>query len=434
MTSRCTALRRLSSFALNSAAPIALAALVVTACEPNAGYLRRWANTPDSEDRFVEYLQDSTVSHEVHVAALELLLEQWDYSMSVISSGSALRGMEDSSERNATIQDTIPHLRSLYDQGEGWTHKMRDAAYHLRRSTDDQAVQQQLEELIFDWTQNHWDPCQQNTGVVRTSDLLEVVGEERATAKLVEVVKESAFDRLLCLGRDVSELAWMHASEAVATAYLERWGAGELTDNEQLKFEFLEHMMRFNQTVAMRTWMFEQLLSDEIAPLHKNVILDVVSDNPTDADIDGYTRLLSTETNGRWAAFEAIVNARGSDGLELALSELPSTGEYGFYNGAVRPDGLKSVTGTILCEITKLSELGDNARVVFERHMQDENVHARLIAIACLAKYGDAQTVTRLRAYRRELGRRGVPAPGFGEDATIQSVIDDTVVAIQERR
>ncbi|MFT6396008.1 MAG: hypothetical protein ACJAYU_000750 [Bradymonadia bacterium] len=393
--------------------------LGVMACEPTPGYLERWANTPNSEDRFIEYLTDAELSHEVHVTALELLIEQWDYSASSLYNGGLLLQVEDVSSRDAILRDATP--------------KIRDAAYHLRAATSNEEVIVSLDAIIIDWIGNHWDPCQMGLGVVQTSELLSVAGVENAQAKVIEVVSEGTFERLLCFGREVQNLEWLRASNEVAQAYISRWEDGEISENPQLRFEFFEHLIRFRNTEVMRTWMFQQIAGDGMEALYKNAILDALSDDPTDEDIEGYITLLSNETYARWSAFQSIVEARGSDGLEAVLTNLPPTGEYGFYDGAVRPDGLKSVTSNFLCELTKLVELGDNARSVFERHITDENVNSRLISVACLAKFGERSTISRLTEVRDALGADPVPAPGFGTEASVQSVIDDAIAAISAR-
>lgn len=418
---------------LNLLLLVALAGVVFAACEPTPGYLRRWANTDGSEEKYIGYLQDPDLSHEVHVTALELLIEQWDYSMSYLSDGAAIRQMADAAERDATLRDATPRLRELYEQGEGWTVKMRDAAFHLRQATGNPDVRAGFDAIIIDWFNDHYDPCQVGRGTVSTTQLLAVVDSAAVQPKIIEVIEESAFDRVLCFGRDIPILEWMHQSDAVASAYIERWETGQNSEHPQLRFEMLEHMLRFSSTEPMRSWMFNKVGDADTDALFRNLILDALSDDPSDADIEGYTELLSNETYARWAAFQAIVNARGSDGLEHVLDNLPADGEYAFYDGGVQPDGFESVADNILCTLPKLDELGDNARVVFERHISDENMPARLISIACLERFGDRGTIDDLEAARRQLGRDDVPAPGFGDGASVQSVIDEAVGAIRER-
>lgn len=309
---------------------------------------------------------------------------------------------------------------------------MRDAAFHLRQASAAPEARAPYDAVLADWFENHYDPCALGRGTVSTTQLLSVMDPVAATPKLTEVLREGAFDRVLCLGRDVPALEWLNASEPVAAAYVERWESGNISEHPQLRFEMLEHMLRYGGTEAMRAWMFARLSDPEFDPLFKNLILDSLSRSPSDADVEGYVALLGNETYARWAAFQAIVNARGSDGLEQALSGLPAESEYGFYDGQVRPDGLKSVAENIVCSIPKLAELGDNARVVFERHIADPNLAARAIAVTCLGRFGDRQTVGRLTAARDALGRAPVSAPGFGE-TSVQAAMDLAIAAIQAR-
>ncbi len=415
-----------------TAAVCLFGSLALAGCEPTPSYLDRWANTPGSEDRFEGYLHDPDLSHETRVRALELLIEQWDHSMSRLNGGASVRQIADATERDAVLRDVTPRVRELYDEGGAWTHKMRDAAFNLRQATNDASIRAGYDAILQDWFNTHWDPCLQSAGVVSTSQVLTAIGAENAVAKIDEVIAEGAFDRVLCFGRDVTSVEWVYASDSTAQAFATRWDAGEVSENTQLRFEYFEYMLRFSDTPSMRNWLFDRLSDDSLDPLFKNAILDAVAENPTDADIEGYTRLLTNETYGRWAAVQAIVNARGSDGLEHVLSNLPADGEYGFYDGRVRADGFRSVSNNIVCTLTKLEELGDNARVVFERHIADANVPARLISISCLAKYGDRQTVARLNTASAAMAEP-VPAPGYGEGATIQSVIAETVAAITAR-
>ena len=419
---------------LSALALALLAPLVLGACEPTPAYLQRWANTPESEDRFEEYLLDETLSHEVHVKALELLLEQWQYSSSKLVNGGIVRDMRPIAERDATLRDAAPRLAALYEDGGATALRMRDAAYHMHLATDDVAIKDTYLAVVRSWV-NAWDPCESSGGSVRIADLIQVAGEEAVGAKLVEHLRESPFDRVICLGREVgNSVPWMMESTAIAEAYTQRWENPENPDNPQLRFEMLEDMAAYIGVPAMRTWMFNQLTNPDLDALFKNAILDVLSDNPSDEDVAGYRDLLANESYARWSAMQQILAIQGSDGLTFVLDNLPAEGLYGFYDGAQRPDGLKSVAENIVCVMPKLDELGDNARVVFERYIRSENNPVRTLAIGCLAFVGDSQTVTRLQSLRTELGRRAVPATSWGEDVSLQDVIDASIASIQSRR
>lgn len=419
----------------SSALAIALlAAFVSVGCEPTPAYLERWANTPESEEKFAGYLLDESLSHEVHVKALELLIAQWQYSSGMLMNGGILRDMQPIAERDATLRDAAPRLRAIYDEGDASRMRMRDAAFHLRMATDDTSIKDLYNAVVQDWVNNHWDPCEASGGAVRVADLIEAAGQAAVETKLVEILRESPFDRVICFGREVgTSVPWMLESTAVAEAYVHRWDNGETTDNLQLRFEMLEDMSAYIQVPAMRTWMFAQLTNNELDPVLKNAILDILSDNPSDEDVAGYRELLANETYARWSAVQQILDIQGSDGLRFILDNLPADSQYGFYDGAQRPDGLKSVAQRIVCVMPKLQELGDNARVVFEQHIRSDNNPVRTLAIGCLAFVGDSQTVGRLQELRTELGRRAVPATSWGAEATLQDVIDETIAAIQTR-
>ena len=83
---------------------------VFSACEPTPGYLQRWPNTPESEERFKGYLLDSDLTHEVRVKALELLIEQWDYSASMLFNGGTLDEIADTATRDAILRLSLIHI------------------------------------------------------------------------------------------------------------------------------------------------------------------------------------------------------------------------------------------------------------------------------------------------------------------------------------
>jgi len=410
-----------------------LVACLALACQPTPSYIRRWANTEGSEEKFVGYLQDSSLPLEVRVTALELLLDQWSYSSAMLSEGAAVKQIEDTAVRDQILRGVVPHMRTRFAEGDKLTVEMRDAAYHLRSATTTPEVIAEFDAILSEWLLTKWDPCRVGSGLIRTLDVVSVLGEATAGPKVAEVIRQGAFDRVLCFGRDVVGVEWMKTSDLVAQAYIDRWASGNIDEHAQLQFELLEQTLRLSAAPLMRAWVFQRIADPNTDPLHKNAMLDAVANAPSAADAAGYRSMLTSETNTRWAAFQALVDSGGSEGLQDALQNLPATGEYGYYNSAIAPDGLKQVTANFLCSLTKLRELGDNARVVFERHMTSDNIYARLISIACLATYGDAQTYQRLTDYKGTLGRTPVPAPAFGEGATVQGVIDETLTAIATR-
>ena len=181
----------------------------------------------------------------------------------------------------------------------------------------------------------------------------------------------------------------MMESTAIAEAYTQRWENPENPDNPQLRFEMLEDMAAYIGVPAMRTWMFNQLTNPDLDALFKNAILDVLSDNPSDEDVAGYRDLLANESYARWSAMQQILAIQGSDGLTFVLDNLPAEGLYGFYDGAQRPDGLKSVAENIVRHAEGTS-WRQRPRGVRALHPLGEQP-VRTLAIGCLAFVGDSQ-------------------------------------------
>ncbi|MFT4702402.1 MAG: hypothetical protein ACI81R_000086 [Bradymonadia bacterium] len=408
--------------------------LLLGACEPTPSYLQRWADTAGSEERFSSYLLDSDLTHDVHVKSLELLIEQWDHSSGILFNGGTVKEIEDLERRNLILTDAAPRLRELYNQGDSWSHKMRDASYHLRQGTESPEVRALFDAVLIDWMNTQWDPCRVNAGVVRVADVMNVTGQDPIIAKMSEWIREGEFDRVICFGTETGRnVEWLANSEPLANAYIERWNSGNISESDTLRFQMLEGMARMVSVPVMREWMSQQIMSDDTEAFLKNAILDVLNDNPSGGDLELYRGMLTNESNARWSAFQSIIDMNGSDGLTYVLDNLPADSEYGYYRGAVQVDGLMNVANNIVCVLPKLEELGDNARRVFERYIASENLNVRALSIGCLAFVGDRQSITRLAAAREALGREPVAAPAWGEGMNFQTLIDETVATIQAR-
>lgn len=403
-------------------------------CEPTPAYLEKWANREGSEEMFARYLRDPDVSHEVRVTALRLLIEQWDYSAALFrEDGGILREIPDPAERDRTLLDTLPRVRELYAE-EATRLKMRDVLFTIRPASDSAEVRAAIDETLLDWFNNHWEPCVESASSVSPGRLVETLGQAASEPRLVRTIAEGGFNDMLCQGRTIDRVEWLAQSDALAQAYVDRWRRGIDTNSLQLKVEFVDHMLRLRSRPAIREWMFAGSSDPAIEAEIRNLLLEWISREEVDGDQARLVELMRTsETYARWSAFEMLVNRGGSDGLELALSSLPNSGEYGFYRGEVLPNGFRSVAENVVCPITRLQELGDNARAVFQRHIADPNPYVQVLSIECLKRFGDSSTVARLNELKTALGRAPVPAPRFGEGATVQALIDETITAIQTR-
>jgi len=450
------------------ASALVLASLALGGCEPTPGYLERWANTEGSEEMFTGYLQDPELSHEVHVKALELLIDQWEYSSGLFTSGELLGGMPDPAERDATIMDVVPHLQARYDNPETRGHTM-DALYHIRRSTDSNEVHQAIDGILVGWVTNAWEPCLERGGMVSTPQLFTVLGAGPVKPRILHFINEGRFEDVICLVRGrMADVDWLAQQEDIAMAYTERWdaehqynvelaaqivaarsgeeveGSGEeafdpdhaesrYNGRMPLLFELLEHTFQFRDLDAYRNWLFESVAQEGLDPLFKNAMLDLLNRNPRDDDGPRYVELLQAPRLTRWAAFQTLVDRQSSEGLTMALDNLPNDASLHYIGGGFPDDGFKTIAEDVLCSIGSIEELGDNARRVFEERINAENPYVRSLSITCLQRYGDAQTIETLRAALEALGRDEVPVPGFGEGVTFQSLIEESITAIETR-
>jgi hypothetical protein len=411
---------------------LALGTLGLGGCAPTPGLLEKWANRDGSEEMFAEYLQNPDVTPEVRTTALRLLIDQWQYSSQMFLNGRVLRAMPDAAQRDATILAVVPHLTARYEAAETRT-QARDAAFQIRGGTDSAEVQTAIDEILMRYVNNDWSPCVESGGSVSSSQVFTVLGPTRVESRIVTVVNDGTFDELLCVARTVGNVPWLIESTAIGTAITARWDAGNLSDVPQFNFELLEFLMRFKTVEPVRAWFFARLSDPNFDPTFKNAVLDWVGRNPAESDIAQYMQLLTNERYTRWSATQAIIERNGSDGLRTVLQSLPATGEYAYYDGEVRPDGFRSVADRVFCTLTKLQEIGDNARRVFEESLATPGVPARALSLSCLKTFGDAQSVAAITTWKTALGELPIPVPGFGEAVTLQSLADETIAAIQAR-
>jgi hypothetical protein len=422
--------QRLSRFAL--AGLLSLSVTGITGCEPTPSFLQQWANTPDSEERFAEYLKDPSVSHEVRVTALELLIRQWQYSAPMFAGGQVLREMPDPAERDAVIRDVVPFL-SAYVRDASTSSRGRDAVMAIREGTDDAAVLGQLNAILLEFINNQWTPCLQSSGSTSAQTILSALPEAEAAPRVAAVFREGETSDVICFVTNITNVSWLNQSSTVAEAYMERYNSGNIPEGDQARFDYIQYSLKMIEQPVIREFYFSRIANLETDPLHRNFMLDALAQNPVENEQERYLALLEVPLTVRWAAVQTIVQRDGSQGLEAVLSNLPANGEFRIYQGSVQEDGFKQSAENIVCAITKLGELGDFARQTFERHIEDENLNARALSLSCLERFGNAQTAERLRAWADGLGAESVPTPPGYAGLSFQELAQETIEAIAAR-
>ena len=401
-------------------------------CEPTPAFLEEWANTNGSEERFAEYLHDPSVSHEVRVKALELLIRQWSYSTNMFTGGAVLRDMPDPAERDAVIRDVLPLITPGLREERG-VATIRDALVALREGTDTAAVQAEIDAALALYINEIWSPCLQTSGAGSAEALLNLLSPSLVLPRLMSILRESTPTDLDCFVSNINDVAWFSTSAEMAQAYVDRYNAGTITDHPQARYTFAEYSVEFAGVPAIREFYFTKIAEPTVDPLHLNFMLDALAQNPLPEDRERYVALLTVPNLIRWTAFDMLIKLGGSEGLEQGLSSLPASGPMNYYDGEMLPNGFKLAAENIACNRPRLSELGDYARQAFERHLDDANQNTRSLSLVCLKAHGNAQTVTRLTEWVAALGSDPVPTPeGFG-GISYQELGAEVIQAIQTR-
>lgn len=401
-------------------------------CEPTPAFLEEWANTNGSEERFAAYLRDPSVSHEVRVKALELLIRQWTYSTNMFSDGAVLRDIPDPGERDAVIRDVLPLITPGLRADTGVAN-IRDALIALRAGTDSAAVQAEVDAALALYINEIWSPCLVTSGAGSAEALLNLLSPSQVLPRLMSVMRESTPTDLDCFISNINDVAWFATSAEMAQAYVDRYNAGTITDHPQARYTFAEYSVEFSGVPAIREFYFTKIAEPTVDPLHLNFMLDALAQNPQPEDSARYVTLLTVPNLIRWTAFDMLIKLGGSGGLEQGLSSLPASGAMNYYDGAMLPNGFKLAAENIACNRPRLSELGDYARQAFERHLDDANQNTRSLSLVCLKAHGNAQTVTRLTEWVAALGSAPVPTPeGFG-GISYQELGAEVTQAIQTR-
>jgi hypothetical protein len=408
------------------------AGALVGGCEPTPAFLEQWANTDGSEERFAGYLRDPSVSHEVRVKALELLIRQWSYSTNMFSGGALLREMPDPAERDAVIRDVLPLITPGLREERG-VASVREALVALREGTDTAAVQAEIDAALATYINEIWSPCLVTSGAGSAEALLNLLPPALVLPRLTSIMRESTPADLDCFVSNINDVAWFATSADMAQAYVERYNAGTITDHPQARYTFAEYSVEFSGVPAIREFYFTKIAEPTVDPLHLNFMLDALAQNPQPEDRARYVTLLSVPNLIRWTAFDMLIKLGGSEGLEQGLSSLPDSGPMNYYDGEMLPNGFKLAAENIACNRPRLSELGDYARQAFERHLDDANQNSRALSLVCLKAHGNAQTVTRLTEWVAALGSAPVPTPeGFG-GISYQELGAEVIQAIQTR-
>lgn len=411
----------------------ALLGLTFAACKPTPDYLDRWANREGSEEKFIGYLQDPETSHAVKVRALELLVEQWQYSSSLMRNGEPLTKLEPG-ERARVVKDAVPGMQKIADESDAMKVRVRDAAYNISKAVEDAEAREALRGIVANWLKNDWEPCR-SIGAVPTADLFQMVGPEIGKPIILEEIKTGDYAQIVCTLQSTRGVAWRDSSEEIAVAVRDKWVEGNLPDNTQARVSYLDEFAPLVNHEPIKVWLFSEFSNSETPAVYRNYFVELLASNRSESDIPRYIELLKLENNFRWMAVKALVDIENAAGLDRALNKLPADSDYAYFDGSRRYDGFKRAS-EVVCKLKRLGEIEDQARDVFEKHLNDENIYTRVISIDCLGTYGDTESIQKLEQLRSGLSRSdNVDVPYWtGQDEptiTLRDLIDESIKEIQ---
>jgi hypothetical protein len=416
---------------------IALAAVALAACRVGVGDLEKWRNRRGSEQKFVDWMLDPEASDEVRAKAIDMLFEQ--YGCTGCEGATYLPRVADlpPERRDQAIRDALPHIVELYQGAEfslggdatGRLRpvQVRDGAIMLYDATDNPDVRAQIiDQIVARWLREQYSPCITSVGRHPNSRILSMVGQERGLPVVVGVIRAGTIDDIICQDSYLSDVTWLPAAaDLLATAYTARYDSAppDTPDNQRY---FVAAMVRLPESQVLKNWIFDHILSSE-TPLLTDVVdafLDYVRPLSDASDSPRYVAMIS-QFDGyiRWIGFENVVRLRGADGLDAALAAIPDAGVWGRWGDEVVDDGLKRAAEWV-CDRPELTALGADGRAVLERHLQDNNLVARAIAIECLGALGNDDTVALLQP----LTQADTAIPSWGtENNTVGAVAQDVI-------
>ena len=304
--------------------------------------------------------------------------------------------------------------------------KVRDAVFILLDTTETEETRTALIGLIVRWLQEHYDPCVLSSGRHTAADVLSTVGPERGLEIVTHKIENGSFEDIVCQSTTLVDVSWLPSiADQVSEAYIRRWEDRPPEDLD-LQLVMIDSMLLVPESRSLKTWVFMNHLANNdseimrISPDAIMAFMEYVRPLSSADDIAYFeTMLRIREGNLRWMAFEDIVRLGGAAGLSRALAAIPDAGIWSRWAGEIREDGLRRAA-TYLCG-RPIRDIVDEARTIFEAHIETPNLVARAIAIRCLAEIGNEATIELLASQANNEAR--VPAWGSEEESTVAALV-----------
>jgi len=427
------------------AALLVLLMLLAVGCKVSPRTLEKWRNRPGSEENFVMWMLDPELSAEVRSKAIEMLIEQYNYE-----GPEYLPRVADlpQDQRDQAIMDALPRITALYEGAEftlgtdDLFHlepvQVRDSAFILMETTETPEVREALLTLIFRWLQEKYNPCITYSGKHSAAEVLTTVGPTRGMEVVAHFIESGTMEEMICHTSSLAHVSWLpEVADQVAEVFINRWEnrRPEAIENQ---LGMIDAMLSIPESRSLKTWVFINHLANsesEIMVLSPDAVMAFVEYvrplSTAEDDVAYYETMIQIrEGNLRWMAFEDVVRLQGAPGLDRALNAIPEAGVWSRWAGEMREDGLKRAA-TYICG-RPIRAIAEEARGVFEQHLESPNLVARAIAIRCLAEIGNEASIELMEEQSRN--RSMVPAWGTDEESTISAIIADAIERIRTPR
>ena len=420
---------------------VLLSTFAMGACKVSPGTLQKWSNRPGSEEKFVIWMLDPESSAEVRSKAIEMLVEQYDFEgAQFLPRVSELP----QSQRDAAIAAAIPWITKLYEGQEYVLGdkedavlapvKVRDAVFILLDTTETEETRAALLGIIVRWLQEYYDPCVLLSGRHTAADVLSTVGPERGLEIVTHHIENGAFNDIVCQSTSLVDVSWLPSvPDQIAEAYIRRWEERPPEDLDS-QLTMIASMLLVPESRSLKTWVFMNHLANNdseimrVSPDAIMAFMEYVRPLSTADDIAYFeTMLRIREGNLRWMAFEDIVRLGGATGLNRALDAIPDAGIWSRWAGEIRDDGLRRAA-TYICG-RPIRSIGDEARTIFEAHIDTPNLVARAITIRCLAEIGNEHSIELLQSQAQN--QTLIPAWGTDEERTVAAVVAEAIERIR---
>ena len=307
-------------------------------CERSPEDLEEWRNAQGGMAQLAEWAQDDSEPTDVRIRAIQILIEEGESDRIPRT----LDEIEDEAMRQQLADNALPTIEEMWEQQDfpELTEEMQeegaqipiedfaavhaiDAIYRMHPYFGDDA-QETTSQILRDWIS---EDQELRTQLAETDIpfLIQYAGDD-AIDLVTNWILEARDVRSVAssLRRHAPDESQPTVDETVAERAAEKH-PGEITED-------LQHAVAGATTDAIVPFLKKVVEDEETDEMFRQVALDTAADIDSDAAIEFLASLVEQERFPiRWAAANALIDARGAAGLTNIANSLPTdTDEYDF--------------------------------------------------------------------------------------------------------